>query len=85
MERTFLGGRIALINSVLYSLPVYMFSFYKAPKKNLKTIVAIQRKFLWGGDEELKICWVSWSKICLPKKERGLGIKNVELFNESTS
>lgn len=31
----------------------------------------------------LRISWVSWDKICLPKKKGGLGVKNVELFNLS--
>lgn len=36
------GGRVTLINSVLNSMPLYLFSFYKAPKKILKTITSIQ-------------------------------------------
>lgn len=36
-----IGGRVTLINSVLNSMPLYFFSFYKAPKKIVKTIVLI--------------------------------------------
>ena len=32
---------------------------------------------------EKKMCWVSWDRICQPKKRGGLGIKNLELFNSS--
>jgi hypothetical protein len=45
---------VVLSNSILFSISVFYFSF-------LKTIVSIQRKFLWGGvsgDKE-KIPWVS--------------------------
>lgn len=64
-----IGGRMTLINSVLNSLPLYFFSFYKAPKRVIKSLVAIQRNFLWGDKEDSKtINWVRWSKVCLPKK-----------------
>jgi hypothetical protein len=29
------------------------------------------------------MCWVSWDRICQPKEKGGLGIKNLELFNDS--
>lgn len=44
-----IGGRVTLINSVLSSLPLYLFPFYKAPKKVIGEIVKLQRRFLWGG------------------------------------
>lgn len=79
-----LGGRVTLINSILNSLPTFFLSFFKAPKKVIKTIVSLQRNFLWGGSEEKrKIAWVRWEKVCLPKKEGGLGIKNIEWFNKA--
>jgi hypothetical protein len=76
------GGRITLINSVLSSLPLYFFSFFKAPKCIIQNMVRIQRNFLWGGSIDIKkICWINWDQICLPKIKGGLGIKNLELFN----
>jgi hypothetical protein len=44
-----IGGRVTLINSVLSSLPLYFFSFFKAPACVLNELVCIQRRFLWGG------------------------------------
>jgi hypothetical protein len=76
------GGRITLINSVLTSLPLYFFSFYKAPRCVIQQLVRIQRNFLWGsGIENKKICWIKWDQICLPRDKGGLGVKNLELFN----
>jgi hypothetical protein len=55
-----IGGRVTLINSVLSSLPLYFFSFYKAPVCVIKEMVRIQRNFLWGGGTDSnKMCWVS--------------------------
>jgi hypothetical protein len=76
------GGRITLINLVLSSLPLYFFSFFKAPKSIIQQLARIQRNFLWGGVlNGKKICWVSWDHICLPRDKGGLGVKNLELFN----
>lgn len=79
-----IGGRLTLINSVLNSLPIYFMSFYKAPKKVINKIVSIQRNFLWGGSLGVrKIAWVKWERVCLSKKEGGLGVKNLEWFNKA--
>jgi hypothetical protein len=79
-----IGGRVTLINSVLSSLPLYFFSFYKALVCVIKEMVSIQRNFLWGGGmDSNKMCWVSWDRICQPKESGGLGIKNLENFNSS--
>jgi hypothetical protein len=78
------GGRITLINSVLASIPLYFFSFFKAPCCVLKQLVRIQRNFLWGGGlEDKKLCWIKWDQICLPKAQGGLGVKNLALFNKA--
>lgn len=78
------GGRITLINSVLANLPLYYFSFFKAPKKVIREMVQVQRNFLWGGvGEAKKVAWVRWSKLCLSKELAGLGIRNMEIFNIS--
>ena len=53
------GGRVTLIQSVLTSIPIYFFSFFRGPKNVLDKLVSIQRKFLWGGAlEHNKIAWV---------------------------
>src|ERR1044072_7576368 len=76
------GGRLCLINSVLSSIPLYFLSFFKMPAGVIAKCNTIMRKFLWGGpDCENKIAWVSWRKLCKPKNEGGLGIKDMKLFN----
>lgn len=46
------AGKVYLINSVLYSLPLFYLSFFKVPKELCSKLVRIQRRFLWGGDDE---------------------------------
>ncbi|PNX78122.1 ribonuclease H [Trifolium pratense] len=54
-------GHLTLINSVLASVPLYFFSFFKAPSCVLKLLTRIQRNFLWGGGaEERKALLNKW-------------------------
>ncbi|XP_019442242.1 PREDICTED: uncharacterized protein LOC109346956 [Lupinus angustifolius] len=43
--------------SVLSSLPIYFFSFYKAPVSVIHELDKIQRRFLWGRSEVNKGKW----------------------------
>jgi hypothetical protein len=78
------GSKVVLINSVLTSLPLYHFSVFKVPKGVLKTLIGMQRDFLWGiSFEKRKTTWVSWDVIVKPKNLGGLGTKDLELFHYS--
>jgi hypothetical protein len=79
-----LGGRIMLINAVLSALPILYLSFMKIPVQVWKEVVKIQRSFLWGGlSKKSRNCWVKWDDICKPKKEAGLGIRDLRRVNLS--
>lgn len=63
-----LAGKIILLKSVLYALPIFYLSFFKAPVGVVGAIETLFRRFLWGGLEgSRKIHWVTWSKICREK------------------
>ena len=75
-------GRVTLIQSVLTSIPIYFFSFFRVPQSVVDKLVKIQRRFLWGGDsDQNKIAWIRRETMCLPKERRGLGIKDINTFN----
>lgn len=77
-----IGGRITLLNSTLNNIPLYMISFFKAPKVVLKTIVSFQARFLCHGVNDKKgISWISLSIVCKSKKEGELGVKDISLVN----
>ena len=76
------GGRVTLIQSVLTSIPIYLFYFFRVPKLVEDKLVRLQRRFLWGGgSDQNKIAWVSWKSVCLPKERGGLGLKDIKSFN----
>ncbi|MCH91937.1 LINE-1 reverse transcriptase like, partial [Trifolium medium] len=79
-----LGGRIVLINAVLSAIPIFFLAYMRMPLKVWREVVRIQRNFLWGGlSKKRRICWVKWEDLCKPKKEGGLGIRNLRWVNLS--
>jgi hypothetical protein len=74
------GGRIVMVNAVLNAIPIFFLSYLKMPCNVWKEVVKIQRKFLWSGlSNRRKINWVKWEDVCKPKKEGGLGIRDLRL------
>jgi hypothetical protein len=81
------GGRLELVNSVLASLTTYQMCSIKLQKTVIKYCERAMRHCLWAkkDDEGQVTCnsLASWSMVCRPKKQGGLGIKNLELQNEA--
>lgn len=67
-----LPGCLILLKSVLQALPVYAFSTLAAPNFILTK-------------EERKITLVSWQKVCKPKKDGGIGLKDPPILNKILS
>lgn len=69
------GGRVTLIKSTLSNLSMYFMSLFPLPVGVVNCIEELQRDFLWIGlREEFKYHLVSWSKVCYPISEGGLGL-----------
>ncbi|XP_020271874.1 uncharacterized protein LOC109847041 [Asparagus officinalis] len=64
------GGRLTLLNSVLTSVPLYFFYLSISYQNGLSKTKTIK-------------CLVNWKKVCLSKEEGGLGVKDINLFNDS--
>ncbi|KAK2654157.1 hypothetical protein Ddye_014013 [Dipteronia dyeriana] len=64
------GRRLALIKSVLESLPTYFMSVFQISVCVAKTIEKSQRSFFWDdGVEKRKLHTVAWVTICNSKKK----------------
>jgi hypothetical protein len=79
------AGRCELVRSVLSSVPVYLLTVIKPPKKFIKELDKLRRRFLWAGDGDLTggKCKVAWPKVCTPQPYGGLGIKDLDHFSQS--
>ncbi|GJY23411.1 RNA-directed DNA polymerase, eukaryota, reverse transcriptase zinc-binding domain protein [Tanacetum coccineum] len=49
--------------------------------KNDEVIRVARSEASFGGVEEKKVSWVSWSKVCAPVRSRGLGIGSLKALN----
>ena len=55
------------------------------PKAVIKRVNAICRAYLWYGEfTKSSIGKVNWKQVCKPKKEGGMGVKNLKVWNHAT-
>ncbi|XP_030923468.1 uncharacterized protein LOC115950404 [Quercus lobata] len=71
-----------LIKVVAQSIPTYTMGVFLLPVKLCNEFNAMYVRFWWGqvGDEK-KIYWKSWSALSKPKKEGGMGFRDLRNFN----
>ncbi|GAV66931.1 LOW QUALITY PROTEIN: zf-RVT domain-containing protein, partial [Cephalotus follicularis] len=78
------GGRLQLLASVLFSIQVFWCTAFILPVSITKECNRILRNFLWHGvGNSKKSGKVAWSKVCRPKDEGGLGIKDCRAWNKA--
>ena len=77
-----LGGRLALVNFVLSTIPSYLMSMFKLPHWVLKAINHIRRDLLRLGSDidDLGPHLVNWEGLCKSKEKGEWGILNLEYF-----
>jgi len=80
------AGRLQLLSSVLYSLHVYWMGIFILPKKILKDINQKFNRFLWNGKEGSSAkAKMAWNELFNQKKEDGLGLKDLDAWNKSST
>ncbi|XP_024004906.1 uncharacterized protein LOC112082048 [Eutrema salsugineum] len=76
------AGKEVLIKSVALAKPVYAMNCFLIPKTTCDDINSLLSEFWWGTDNgKRKTSWVAWKRISLPKKEGGIGFKDLHKFN----
>ncbi|KAL6514499.1 hypothetical protein OROGR_020078 [Orobanche gracilis] len=77
------GGRLQLVQSVLYAIQHYWSQLFPLPKKVLKAVNTICRQFLWSGDIGGRKSRVAWDDVCKPRTKGGLGLRHLETWNKA--
>jgi len=78
------AGRLQLLSSVLLSMQVFWAKVFIMPKRVIHLIEQKLNRFLWSGSDSKAHAKVAWSKVCLPKREGGLGIKDIAIWNQAS-
>ena len=77
-----MGGKEILIKAVTQAIPTYTMSCFLLPKGLCEDLEGMERNFWWGQrDQETKMSWVSWRKMCMSKTHGGMGFRNLHAFN----
>lgn len=77
-------GPLALIKRTLANFPTYFMSVFPIPACVAKRPEKLEKEFLWGGRmEERKFHLVDWDTVYSSIWEGGLGIKKLQVFNNS--
>ena len=77
------GGKEVLIKAGAQAIPTYAMSVFKFPKKNCKGITDAISHYWWGdGQDQHKLHWFAWWKICVAKVWGGMGFRDPEAFNQ---
>ena len=59
-------------------------SCFKVSNSLCEELIGMIRNFWWGQkQDEKKMAWLSWDKLCSPKADGGLGFKKLKEFNLS--
>ncbi|KAJ8419624.1 hypothetical protein Cgig2_007643 [Carnegiea gigantea] len=70
--------RAQLLNSIVFGMFSYWSSMFIIPQEVIDQINAICRKFFWGGEADYtQSPYIASSKTCIPKKHRGIELKNL--------
>ncbi|XP_015945767.1 uncharacterized mitochondrial protein AtMg00310-like [Arachis duranensis] len=76
------GGRHTLLRVVGEAIPIYTLSCFKLPDTLLTEIHSMLSQFWWGQKgAEQRMVWIKWDTMTRPKKDGGLGIKDLRAQN----
>lgn len=73
-------GRITLVKAVIAGLINFWTRVFMLPKEVINLVTRICSRYVWGSTQgSTKIPPVAWDTMCLPEKEGGVGLKQMEV------
>lgn len=78
------AGKLTLLKSVLSAMPNHTMQCFKLPKSICQRIQSAYTRFWWDASPETrKMSWIAWDTMVKAKKDGGLGIREIESFNDA--
>lgn len=68
---------MVLAKHTLSTIPIYLFSIFRAPAYFVQKVRRMLIRFLWGKGDGGGICWKKWEDLCKPLGHGGLGIRDL--------
>lgn len=60
----------------MFKMPIYAMSCFRLPKLVCKKLTSAISNFLWNAQEDnKKMHWVAWEKLCMAKRHESLGFR----------
>lgn len=74
---------MTLVKYVLSTIPICLFSVFKAPSYFISKVRSIIIRFSWGKGDGGGISWMKWANFCKPLSWGGLGMRDLGCFNQA--
>lgn len=73
-----------MLQSVLTPIPSHSMTCFKLPVLLCKRIQSSLTRFFWDDRTgKRKMAWIAWSKLTLSKGNGGLGVRDIQAFNDA--
>lgn len=81
-----MAGRLVIVKSIGFSMMTYFSRLFILPKKLITMLNMTFNHFLWHVNPfSKKLIPIAYPKLLLPLKQGGLGIINLELWNQTAA
>ena len=79
------GDKLTLIKSVFASMPIFFMCTLRIPITVVNQINSYLKICLWRkfGSMDRGMAMIAWDKICLPKRQGGLGVLDIQIHNQT--
>ncbi|KAK5775495.1 hypothetical protein PVK06_043391 [Gossypium arboreum] len=75
------GGKEVFIKAIMQAIPTYAFSVFLALKGIIEEIQSQMSRMWWNNNNKARGWAMAWDKMCYPKGMRGMGFRDLQLFN----
>ncbi|WZZ90127.1 hypothetical protein YC2023_118706 [Brassica napus] len=76
--------KLTMLKAVLTAIPTYTMSCFLLPQSLCSRIQSSLTRFWWDKAPDKKnMCWIAWEKLTKTKKAGGLGLRDIQLFNQT--